>query len=75
MHKTFLNLLKIQYKIEEAVAMTSYNASRYLKLNDVGLIKEGKRSNFLILDTNYNIIDIYLNGKKIDDLVPTIISK
>jgi len=66
MHKTFLNLLNIRYKIQEAVAMTSYNASQYLKLNDVGLIKEGKKSNFLILDKNYNIIDIYLNGKKID---------
>jgi len=66
MHTTFLNLLKIEYKIEEAVAMTSYNASQYLKLDDVGSIKEGKRSNFLILDKNYNILDIYLNGKKID---------
>ena len=66
MHKTFLNLLKIEYKIEEAVAMTSYNASQYLKLDDVGLIKEGNKSNFLILDKNYNIIDVYLNGKKID---------
>ncbi len=66
MHKTFLNLLKIQYSIQEAVAMTSFNASKYLGLYDVGKIKEGYRSNFLVLDKNYNLKDVYLNGKKIN---------
>ena len=65
MHKTFLNLLNIKYSIQDAVAMTSYNASKYLNLNDVGIIKEGYKSNFLILDKNFNIQGIYLNGKKI----------
>ena len=65
MHRTFLNLLKIKYSIEEAVEMTSYNASKYLNLNDVGMIKEGYKSNFLILDKNYNIKNIYLKGNKI----------
>tara|TARA_Y100001970_G_scaffold293705_1_gene442511 strand:- start:9363 stop:10499 length:1137 start_codon:yes stop_codon:yes gene_type:complete len=65
MHKTFLNLLNIDYSPQEAVAMTSYNASNYLKLNDLGLLKEGYKSNFLVLDKNYNIKEIYLNGKKI----------
>ena len=66
MHTNFLNLLNIQYTIEEAVAMTSYNASQYLKLDGVGLIKEGMKSNFVLLDKSHNIVDIYLNGKKID---------
>ena len=46
--------------------MTSYNASKYLKLDNVGLIKEGMKSNFVLLDKSHNIIDVYLNGKKID---------
>tara|TARA_B100001167_G_scaffold26942_1_gene14104 strand:- start:137 stop:1219 length:1083 start_codon:yes stop_codon:yes gene_type:complete len=66
MHTNFLNLLNIQYTIEEAVSMTSYNASQYLKLDGVGLIKEGMKSNFVLLDKSHNIVDIYLNGKKID---------
>ena len=66
MHTTFLNLLNIQYSIEEAVSMTSYNASQYLKLDNIGLIKEGMKSNFILLDKNHNIINVYLNGKKID---------
>ena len=66
MHTNFLNLLNIQYTIEEAVSMTSYNASQYLQLDNIGLIKEGMKSNFVLLDKNHNIIDVYLNGKKID---------
>ena len=64
MHKTFKNLLSIGYVINDAVAMTSYNASRYLNLNNIGKIKKNRKANFLILDKNYDIIDIYLNGKR-----------
>ena len=64
MHKTFKNLLNIGYAINDAVAMTSYNASSYLNLNNIGKIKKNRKANFLILDKNYDIVDIYLNGKK-----------
>ena len=40
MHATFKNLLNIGYRIENAVAMTSYNASRYLNLTNIGKIKK-----------------------------------
>ena len=46
--------------------MTSTNAARYLNRKDIGFIKEGMRSNFVLLDKSHNIIDVYLNGKKID---------
>ena len=65
MHKTFLNLLSINYTMQEAVAMTSYNASKYLDLKNIGRIEKGYISNFLLLDKSYNIKEIYLNGKKI----------
>ena len=58
-------LLSIGYSIQEVVSMTSYNASKYLKINDIGKIAKGCKSNFLLLDKNYNLIDIYLNGEKI----------
>ena len=66
MHKTFLNLIKINFSMEKAVAMTSYNASKYLGLNDIGKIKEEFNANFVIMDKNYNIKNVYLNGKKIN---------
>ena len=64
MHSTFKNLLNIGYGIQNAVAMTSYNASRYLNLHNIGEIKNNTKANFLILNKNYDIVDIYLNGKK-----------
>ena len=64
MHTTFKNLLNIGYENKKAVAMTSYNASKYLNLNNVGKIKKNYKANFLVLDKTYNVIDIYLNGNK-----------
>tara|TARA_B100001175_G_C19408642_1_gene589939 strand:+ start:22 stop:537 length:516 start_codon:yes stop_codon:yes gene_type:complete len=66
MYDTFLNLLNIKYSINEAVAMTSFNASKYLELENIGKIKEGYIANFLVLDKNYKLLDVYLNGKNID---------
>ncbi len=65
MYNTFINLINIKFSIQEAVAMTSFNASKYLELNDVGKIEEGYKANFLILDKNFKIKNIYLNGTKI----------
>ena len=64
MHTTFKNLLDIGYEAKKAVAMTSYNASKYLSMKNIGRIKKNNKANFLILDKNYDIIDVYLNGKK-----------
>ena len=64
MHSTFKNLLNIGFEDKKAVAMTSYNASKYLNLINVGKIEKNFKANLLLLDKNYNIIDIYLNGIK-----------
>jgi N-acetylglucosamine-6-phosphate deacetylase len=66
MHDTFLNLIKMNISIQEAVRMTSYSASKYLNKDDVGSINIGKKANFLILDHEFNLINIYLNGKLIN---------
>ena len=66
MYQTFKNLIQMSFSYEEAVEMTSYNAAKYLNLNNVGLIKENKISNFIVLDNNLNLVDIYFNGKKIN---------
>lgn len=66
MYQTFKNLIQMSFSFEEAVEMTSYNAAKYLNLNNIGLIKENKISNFIVLDNNLNLVDIYFNGKKIN---------
>ena len=67
MHETFLNLLKINLSLEDAVKMTSYSAAKFLNDNTIGYLREGYRSNFLVLDKDLNIEKIFLNGNLIND--------
>ena len=67
MHETFLNLLKINISMEDAVKMTSFSAAKYLNDSNIGYLKEGYRSNFLVLDKDLKIEKIFLNGKLINE--------
>ena len=66
MDQTFKNLISMDFSLEEAVALTSYNASKYLNLDNVGIIQKNSLSNFLILDKEFNLKEVYLRGKKIN---------
>ena len=65
MDKTFKNLIDIGFSIQEAVKMTSTNAARYLDRKDIGNISKDAKANLLILDSDLNLIKIYLNGNLI----------
>tara|TARA_B100001250_G_scaffold43502_1_gene34264 strand:+ start:393 stop:1493 length:1101 start_codon:yes stop_codon:yes gene_type:complete len=67
MHDTFCNLLKLNFSLNDVVKMTSYNAAKYLRISEIGYIGEGKKSNILVLDKNYKLKAIYLNGIKVND--------
>ena len=67
MDQTFKNLVNMNFTIEEAVELTSFNASKYLGIQNIGKIEKGCLSNFLVLDNNLNIKDIYLEGNKINE--------
>ncbi len=66
MDQTFKNLISMNFSLEEAVSLTSYNASRYLNLNNIGVIKKSFQSNILVLDKELNLKEVYLKGKKIN---------
>ncbi len=66
MHDTFLNLIKMKISIQDAVKMTSFSAAKYLNETSIGTIEIGKRSNFLVLDKNLNLIKIFLNGQLVN---------
>ena len=66
MDQTFKNLISMNFSLEEAVSLTSYNASRYLNLNNIGVIKKNFQSNLLVLDKELNLKEVYLKGKKIN---------
>ena len=65
MHDTFKNLVNINFSLEKAVAMTSYNAAKYIGETNKGKIDIGYCSNILVLDTKFNIKKVYLNGQLI----------
>ena len=65
MHGTFKNLVKINFSMEKAVAMTSSNAAQYLCENDKGKIEKGFYSNLIVLDKLLNIKEVYLYGNLI----------
>ncbi len=65
MHKSFKNLLDIGFSIQESVKMTSTNVAEYLGRYDIGNISKGTKANLIILNSNYNLMEIYLNGNKI----------
>ena len=67
MHETFKNLVKMNFSLEEAVRMTSYNASKYLKLENVGVIEKNNLSNFIVMDKNLNLLKVFLNGELINE--------
>ncbi|WP_286269617.1 amidohydrolase family protein [Thalassotalea hakodatensis] len=47
--RNFKLFLEAGFSTEQAIQVMTYNGARILKRNDIGLIKEGKRADFLIL--------------------------
>ena len=67
MDKTFKNLIEMNFSLQEAVELTSYNASQYMGISNIGKIERGYLSNFLIFDKEFNLIDVYFEGNKVNE--------
>ena len=67
MHETFKNLVNMNFSLEEVVRMTSYNASKYLKLDNLGVLEKNNLSNFIVMDKNLNLLKIFLNGELVSE--------
>ena len=65
MHDTFKNLIKINFSLEQAVKMTSYNAAQFINENKKGVIDEGYDSNLIVLNSDLEIREVYLYGNLI----------
>ena len=63
MHNTFKNLIKINFSLKQAVAMTSYHAAKYLNEKDKGKIEKGFCANLVVLDNHYDIKQVYFYGQ------------
>ena len=47
--------------------MTSFNASKYLNLSNVGALKKNNKSNFIVMDKNLNLLKVFLNGEIVSE--------
>ena len=51
---------------EDAIRTATYNPAKVIgALDEVGSIENGKCADFLVLDENYNLVSVYLRGKKL----------
>ena len=57
----------MKISLNDAVKMTSYSAAKFINQEDIGYIEVGKKSNFLVLDNNLNLSQIYLNGELVNE--------
>jgi len=53
--------------LEDAVAAATINPARVIKQDDkIGSLEKGKYADFVILDENINVKDVYISGKRIE---------
>lgn len=67
MDRAFKNVNKFS-SLDDVIAskITSLNAAKLMGMDDkIGSIKEGKNADFVILNSSYEIEEVYINGKKV----------
>ncbi|ADL41461.1 N-acetylglucosamine-6-phosphate deacetylase [Caldicellulosiruptor obsidiansis OB47] len=60
--KAIKNLTKIGIRLEDALRSATYNPSRLLSL-ECGAIKEGFRADFVLMDEDLNVKEVYVGGE------------
>ncbi|MBN2851378.1 MAG: N-acetylglucosamine-6-phosphate deacetylase [Clostridia bacterium] len=57
------NVVSFGVKLEDAIAAATINPARFLNMdNEIGSIQVGKRADFLLLNENYDVTDVYIGG-------------
>ncbi len=62
-HQCVKNLISWGVPMEEAVKMASYNPAKALNISGKGLIKEGYDADFIVVDEDLTILEVYISGK------------
>ena len=59
-------MVSVGVPLESAVKMASLNPAKTIGEDDkIGSIKEGKWADFIILDNDLNICDVYIGGERV----------
>lgn len=64
MHDCVKNLISWGIEEENAVKMATYNPAKLLGIKEKGIIKEGADADLNIIDEDFNLSSVYVNGEK-----------
>jgi N-acetylglucosamine-6-phosphate deacetylase len=65
-YKAFKNVISFGVPVEEAIlSATLYPAKAIHEDQNIGSIAVGKHADFIVMDKDYNILEVFIDGKKI----------
>lgn len=50
--------------LKDIICTTSLNQARQMGINDLGRVQAGYRANLTLLDADFNVVQVFLNGEK-----------
>ena len=59
------NAVEAGLSLKEASNLVSRNPATYMNLTDRGTLEPGKRADFVVLDKDLNVLEVYVEGKKL----------
>ena len=58
--------VKFGIPVEDAIRAATYNPAKSVGIEkEYGVIKEGRAADFILVDSDFNLKAVYVNGKKI----------
>ncbi len=65
MFDNVVNTVKFGFSLEDAIKCASYNPAKAVGIDDkAGIIDTGRAADFLLVDEEYNLKSVYINGEK-----------
>jgi len=59
------NALALGVDLAQASRMLSATPARYMGLNDRGELSQGKRADIVVLDDNFDVLNVYVAGRRV----------
>ncbi|ADE19844.1 N-acetylglucosamine-6-phosphate deacetylase [Mycoplasma crocodyli] len=66
LYDAFKNLASLNVPLSKIVKMTSYNAAKNCNLKNTAQIKKNYIADLVIMDNELNILDVYVEGRRIE---------
>ena len=63
-HKMIKNLISVGIDVVDAFRSATINPAKVIKATDIGRIEKGFRADLVVMDENFDIEQVYIDGKK-----------